>query len=408
MKLLYLTAETFPTFRADVRVLFGKELLRQGISVDLVAVQTDLDAPPWAGGRFRGWRRAQSRLVAKAQRWLIDFVAFGALIRGGYGALVLRDKPFLGLVSLLACKLSGVPFVYWISFPMSESALEMSRMSSAYGRFRRFLFSLRGHVSSLTLYRILFPCAKHIFVQSDEMKRWLAAKGVPSGKMTPVPMGVDFEALPDIKVPIEDGRLEGKQVIAYLGTMERVRRVDILIEVVARVRERYPDVLLLLVGDASEASDRAYLKSEIERLGVADSVVWTGWIPGADAWRYLARAQIGLSPFPRTETLETASPTKVVEYVALGLPVVCNDQPDQREVIERTGAGLCVELSADAFTAAVIEMLGDLPKWQAAAARGPETLQTYRSYRAIGQRVAEAFKEIAKPHSRGSNDTLSH
>lgn len=40
IRLLYLTAETCPTFRADVNVLFGKYLPRHGMHSDIVAGKT--------------------------------------------------------------------------------------------------------------------------------------------------------------------------------------------------------------------------------------------------------------------------------------------------------------------------------------------------------------------------------
>jgi hypothetical protein len=40
--------------------------------------------------------------------------------------------------------------------------------------------------------------------------------------------------------------------------------------------------------------------------------------------------------------LNPASPTKLVEYMALGKAVVANDHPDQRMVLEQSGAGICV------------------------------------------------------------------
>ncbi len=42
------------------------------------------------------------------------------------------------------------------------------------------------------------------------------------------------------------------------------------------------------------------------------------------------------------EILRAASPTKLVEYMAMGKAVVANDHPEQKRVIEESGAGYCV------------------------------------------------------------------
>lgn len=51
IRLLYLTAENWPTFRADVAVLFGKYLPRVGVNADLVACrERDRARSGWGGG----------------------------------------------------------------------------------------------------------------------------------------------------------------------------------------------------------------------------------------------------------------------------------------------------------------------------------------------------------------------
>ena len=56
---------------------------------------------------------------------------------------------------------------------------------------------------------------------------------------------------------------------------------------------------------------------QAKAAGVADHVLWTGWLPMGEGWRYVRAAEVGLSPFPRGFLLDSASPTKVPEYLAL-------------------------------------------------------------------------------------------
>lgn len=53
MRLLFITAETWPTFRADEAALFGKYLPRLGVHADLVAGRTPNHQGPiqWGGGQ---------------------------------------------------------------------------------------------------------------------------------------------------------------------------------------------------------------------------------------------------------------------------------------------------------------------------------------------------------------------
>jgi glycosyltransferase involved in cell wall biosynthesis len=225
----------------------------------------------------------------------------------------------------------------------------------------------------------------------DEM----AARGVDRSKLTAVPMGVDLEsAVPDLIEPARDARLESRRVVVYLGAMERERRIDLLFETLAEVRSAIPNILLVLAGDSQDADHRSRLQSRMAELGVEDLVLWTGWLPTHEAWRYVRAAAVGISPYPRGPLLDSASPTKALEYMALGVPVLANDQPDQAQVILASGAGVCTSLHPATFADALKQMLSspaNLAEW---GARGRPYVARHRSYAVIGERLAAVYRRL--------------
>ena len=93
--------------------------------------------------------------------------------------------------------------------------------------------------------------------------------------------------------------------------------------------------------------------------------------------------------------LDSASPTKVPEYLALGVPVVCNDNPDQERVINESGAGICVPYSAEDFASAVIKMLClDKSERNEMGIKGKDYVSRYRDYRIIGNDVANSYRSL--------------
>jgi glycosyltransferase involved in cell wall biosynthesis len=186
----------------------------------------------------------------------------------------------------------------------------------------------------------------------------------------------------------------GHRVIAYLGTLERARRIDFLLEAFAEVRKRVPDVILLLVGDATEIADRMWLKSMAAELEVDDAIVWTGWVSTWEAWTYLRHADIAVSVVPRGELFDCASPTKVIEYLALGLPVIANDQPDQHNVLIESGAGLAVAMDVSAFSNAMVRILNDPMLAATMRKAGPAYVEARRSYALLGEQVAAVYNTL--------------
>ncbi len=395
-RLLFLTAETCPTFRADVNVLFGKHLPRHGVCSDIVAGRTPGASVnvQWGGGEAYlcniegGAAKKHIKVMLHGIRHLFR------ADRSRYQAIQVRDMPVLATFGLLAARIKGLPFYYWMSYPMPEGQVALARERGLSAGLMKFLFPwVSGQVGGFLLYRVLLRRADHVFVQSDRMKVDMAARGVNPSNMTPVPMGVDLEdiRLEEIR-PADDLVFKGRRVLVYLGTLDRPRRIEVLFEMLALLSKQIPEVLLVLVGDTQDAVYRNWLKHKAVEVGVSEYVHWTGWLPMKEGWRYVKTAEVALSPFPRGFLLDSASPTKVPEYLALGVPVVCNDNPDQASVIGSSGAGLCVSYTARDFADAVVAMLAiDDQARSAMIIGGKRYVAEQRDYKLLGEKLARRY-----------------
>lgn len=394
IRILYLTREPHPSFRPDIATLFGKFLPPHGIGTDLVALQEGEPAA-WAGGAAHtaGGKGKLGRLMARMGRACALF----RLAQGGrYQAIQVRDRIGGALIGLLAARWHGLPYFYWMSFPFVEFWQDVGAGREAVGatRLRRLVLRLRGHLGAFLLYRVILPRADHIFVQSDAMRAMLAQLGLDPANMTPVPMGVTVPEQLDHVVPSDDARLAGRKVVMYLGALERMRHPEVMVEAMVEVARREPQALLVLVGDSQTPGDRAWLEQQVQRCGVQDHVLITGWMAPADAWRYLRAAAVGLSPIPCTRVLSLGTPTKVCEYLAYGLPVVANDQPDQATLLAQTGGGLCVPLSADGFAQGILAMLADPDQARAMAEQGRARIGQLRSYHVLAEQLAAQYRRL--------------
>ena len=400
IRLLIATVEPCPTFRADLSVLFGKYLPRLGVVSDVVA-----ERAPGVVGDVR-WGGGEALLTSarggKAGKYVTTFAhcvyTMFRADRARYRAFQVRDMPLVAVAGLVAARMKKLPFFYWMSFPMPEFQIALARERGLSAGLLRFVFPwLRGRVGRFLLYRVVLPRADHIFVQSEKMRENVATNGVPIGKMTPVPMGVDLEAArPERIAPSDDSRLRARRVLIYLGALDRIRRIDLLFEMLELVRRKFPDVLLALVGDADDEAERPWLRQRAEQFGVADSVIWTGWLPIQEGWRYVRAAEVGLSPIPRGPLLDCGSPTKCLEYLALGVPVVGNDNPDQKLVLDDGGGGLCVPLTAEDFAQAVIRLLANAALRRRMANSGLSYVRATRNYELLAQTLADKYADLLK------------
>lgn len=395
-RLLYVVAESWPTFRQDVAVLFGRALPRLGLESDLVALHEGRPpAPPWGGGeallRPAPAGTAGRRLGAF---WHALRTMAGAR-RERYAALQVRDLPLVATLALAVGAWKRLPVYYWMSYPIPEGQIALARERGLSAGWMKWAYPMAsGLVGRALLRHVVLRRADHVFVQSDRMREELHALGVPWQRLTPVPMGVDLEAVAALRAA-KPARADGARVIGYLGSLDRPRRIERLFEMLARVREQVPQARLLIVGGTEDTVHERWLRQRAQALGVDAAIDWTGWLPTAEGWARLAAAEVALSPFPRGPLLDSASPTKVPEYLALGLPVVCNDNPDQQAVIAASGAGRCVPYTPEDFAAAVLELLALTPQQREAMAdAGRRWVAGQRDYRRIARDVAAAYAAL--------------
>lgn len=404
LRLLHIILDGFPTFRPDVVALWGKYLPAEGVTSDLVTMENYHDGPlpPWGGGRLFICSRPSRRMFEPFRAFFHELKVMMSVRRGQYDALQVRDKAFICIPAFLYARMFGIPFFYWMSFPIAESLARLAATLDRRRQFARWVFLwIRGHVGAFVLYRLILPRADHVFVQSDRMLEDLAALGIDRDRMTAVPMCIDPKRFPEPLRLERPSGLNGRPVVGYLGECSRIRRIDFLFEAISIVRKRIPDIYLLVVGDAIDPEDQAWLRSRVRELELEDNVRITGWVKAEEVPALFASVDIGLALMAPDPILDSTTPTKLVEYLAMGRPVVANDHPDQSLVLQRSGGGIAVPFEANAFGHAIVTLLGDAARRDEMASRGREWVFAERSYPKMAQRLAYIYlQQLRKIENR--------
>lgn len=334
-----------------------------------------------------------SKVLNKWYSFLHALKIFKMVANNEYDFVQVRDKVFIALIVLIATRRKKIPFYYWLSFPHVEADVIRSYDDHGLPLLKRAFFYVRGKISGFILYRIVLLNADFVFVQSTKMLEDLTKKGLQPERMMPVPMGVNLDNIRLSSEWVIPSDLKSKEVLVYLGTMVYERRIDFLLEMLPKVLARFPDVILLLVGDASD-KEMNFLKQRALELGIQKSVYFTGFVPMAEAWAYVKNAKIGLSPFKPCLILDSTSPTKLVEYMACSIPVVANTHPDQSEVINKSGAGFAVDYTPEAFSEACITILSDPEKAKSMGEAGVLYVEKNRVYSSLSTKLERKYLQL--------------
>lgn len=396
IKIYYSIEDNFPPYRVDVSVLFGNYLSKLAVDIEWYMRRASIKhrvLEEHCGQKvhlpfYIVSKGVLAKVFNKISFWFCDIWQLIRCLSKKIDVIQVRDKYIAGLAGLLIARLKGIPFVYWCSYPFPEHYLELAKTTSG---LRRIYCYFNGSVGFFILYKIVIPLSFHTFVQSEQMKWNMVSYGVETDKMTPVPMGV-----PDRIFSLQKNAVSmvNAQHIVYIGTLASIRRMHVLIEAFAIVVERLPEAKFVLVGDGDIPSERLDLQKLTQELGLDNAVEFTGFLPIDEAWQIAATSQCCVSPIYPTPVLNVGSPTKLVEYMALGRPVICNNHPEQSKIISQSGAGLCVEWDVNAFADAMIWMLEHSDQAEAMGAKGPDWVKENRTYSVIANNVMQKYQEI--------------
>ncbi|MFE0626626.1 glycosyltransferase [Streptomyces sp. NPDC058864] len=166
-----------------------------------------------------------------------------------------------------------------------------------------------------------------------------------------------------VTVPSEPPPAPGDDRVVYLGQLSRARGAE---ELVALARLLAPDVRVELIGAAD--GDVRGLLTAADRDGV---LRWHGFLPNDAALGRLRGALAGVSLLRDEANYRHSRPTKVVEYMAYGIPVVSTPNPLAAELVRGHDCGLLVPFEDPAAAADAVRRLRDDPRLRhAMGARG--------------------------------------
>lgn len=142
--------------------------------------------------------------------------------------------------------------------------------------------------------------------------------------------------------------------VVYVGDVTEARGADVAVRAVAGVPGRPP---IDMIGRCREPF-RSQLQALARTLDVDLSL--PGFLPHPEAMRRVAGGAVGVSPLMGLPNHRDSLPSKVIEYLALGLPVVASDLPGTRAVVgSLPGAVLVPPGDVAAWTRAIARALTD-------------------------------------------------
>jgi glycosyltransferase involved in cell wall biosynthesis len=376
---------------------FDRRVWQQALALRHAGYQVSIICPTGRGfsSRFEvidGIRIHRYRLPIEARKpagYIIEYAAalaqtfmlsWRVLLTTGFDVVHACNPPDLLFLVGGFFKLLGKKFI----FDHHDLSPELYR--AKYGR--------RGlcHALLLWLERLTFLTADVSIATNESYRRIALERGRKSAdRVFVVRSGPSLERLKT--VPPHPALKAGRRyLVGYVGVMGQQEGIEYLLHAVriAVFSLQRRDIQFVLVGDGTELPR---LKGLAKELGVDDFVTFTGRVRDPDLLAALSTADVCVNPDVANEMNDMSTMNKIMEYMALGKPIV---QFDLREGRVSAGAASLYARRNDPgdFAAKIIELLDDAPRRAEMGSYGRRRIENELEWRHEVPRLLQAYDTV--------------
>lgn len=176
-------------------------------------------------------------------------------------------------------------------------------------------------LAALMRYEVSLPRrsnADGVLAVSDTLADRVAATGYPREKIRPIYFGYDAASFPLTQNGLASRQSEPPTLVMH-GSFDRHHLGPIALDALARVHAKHPDLNLRFVGRETPSLGEFLRKLAAAAPGI--KTVCTGFVPYTGIAAQLEGATLGIVPYEESTGTHCAFVAKLVEYLALGLPV---------------------------------------------------------------------------------------
>ena len=217
-------------------------------------------------------------------------------------------------LAIKMAKMNGIPFVYYL--------IDELHTLVPYRLFQSF--------AKVMVSKIL-QGADRVMVINDELKDFAVRLGADPKRIHIIRAGVDSDSFnPNIKgasIRKQYGMEMTDLVLFFMGTVFSFSGLKEVALDLARVKDEYPNMKLLIVGQARTLELQNELQEIREKNSLQNHLILTGRQPYEKIPSFVAASDICLLPAYNNEVMRSIVPMKMYEYMVSGKPVISTKLP---------------------------------------------------------------------------------
>ena len=307
-------------------------------------------------------------------------LSWRVLLTRGFDAIHACNPPDLFFLIGGFFRLLGKKFVF------DHHDINPELYEAKFGR-RDFFWKLM-----VALERLTFRTANVSIATNESYRRIAIGRGgMDPDKVFVVRSGPSLERLkvvPPVRA-LKNGR---RHLVGYVGVMGKQEGIDLLLCAIRQIVDLHGrhDIQFGLVGGGTSLDE---MKALARKLNIEDYVTFTGRVPDADLLAMLNTADVCVNPDIANEMNDKSTMNKIMEYMALGKPIVQFDLAEGR--FSAQGASLYAKKNdPDDLAAKIIELVDDPQRRAEMGAYGRSRVENELEWRYEQPKLLAAYDSL--------------
>lgn len=298
---------------------------------------------------IRTWVKADpEKTQATRLAFYLSFMGLATAVAplAGRADVVLATTPplFTGLAGLAIARMNAVPFVLDVRDLWPAAATSLNQISPGWPTQAAEVLERRLYRSATAVVAVTRPFCAHI----DRIR------GRPPGTVL-VPNATLDLFFESVEAERPEGVPDDAFLVTFAGTLGIAQALPTALEA---ARSLGPSFHFAMVGDGP-VKEELIARARLEGI---DNVSFHPQVPLADVPRTLAASDALLVPLSAHPTFQSFVPSKLIDFMATGTPVVLAASGESARLVEVSGAGVVVPPENPEALADAVRMLRDDPK----------------------------------------------
>ena len=310
-----------------------------------------------------------------------------ASVAGRADVVVATSPPlFTGVAGAALARLNGAPLILDVRDLWPAAAMALSQISGGWMNRGALALERALYREAAAVVAVTRPFCGHI----DALRRKPPATvNVPNGTLE-----LFFQAKRDELARRELGARDGEFLVTFAGTHGIAQALPSVIEAAERADSGF---LFAFVGDGP-------MKESVKKLAAIrglSNVVFHDQVPLVETPRLLASSDALLVPLSAHPTFANFVPSKMVDFMAVGRPVVLSAAGESARLLERAGGGMAVPPEDPGALLHVLEWLSRHPEEAADMGRRGRQFAAHRLRERQAERLEHVIIDAIRAHSKG-------